>query len=416
MSSRKRRRVELDKDVYTAAQERISLAYDVHDQLVVGFSGGKDSTVCLEMVVEEARRRGKLPVPAIFFDEEAIPYETEHYVRRRYQSDEVEVHWYSVPVRHLNACSKKQPFWSCWDPDEEHLWCRSMPPESITWRDDKHLMRRLNPERQTVAERPTIPSTTPYVMINFTERFGVIGFVMGIRTAESMARYRNVRGLYENFMTGVGQHGEATYRHVYPIYDWQHEDVWRAIVQNGWDYNEAYDIMEAAGMTLAEQRCAPPYGAEPIRGLWRFKSCHPELWDKMVERVPGANTAAMYAREGFYSAVLKPEGATWEDYIRDELEKFGEPMRTVMAKRIKAELSKHYRRTDDPILDSVPHPETGVSWGRLAHLAVRGDFKSRKTLLRAQPGTEEQSWATYLAEREKLADSGKLPRRGRYVG
>ena len=413
---RKRRRVELNKDVYTAAKERIELAYEVHDQLVVGFSGGKDSTVCLEMVVDEARRQGKLPVPVVFYDEEAIPFETERYVRRRAESSEIEMYWYSVPVRHLNACSKKQPFWSCWDPDEEHLWCRPMPPESVKWNDDPDLMLCLDPTKQTVAERPTIPDTTPYVMRKFMDRFGFIGFVMGIRTAESMARYRNVRGLYENFMTGVYHTGESTYRQLYPIYDWSHADVWRAIVQNGWDYNEAYDIMEAAGMSLAEQRCAPPYGAEPIQGLWRFKSCHPELWDKMVERVPGANTAAMYARKGFYSAVLRPEGMNWEEYIRQELEKFGEPMRTVMAKRIRAEMSKHYRRTDDPILDDVPHPETGVSWERLAHLAVRGDFKSRKTLMHARPGEEEAAWSSYQAARDRLAAEGRLPRRGRYVG
>ena len=46
-------------DVYTAARERISWVFDTFDRVYVSFSAGKDSTVMLHMVADEAMRRGE---------------------------------------------------------------------------------------------------------------------------------------------------------------------------------------------------------------------------------------------------------------------------------------------------------------------------------------------------------------------
>jgi predicted phosphoadenosine phosphosulfate sulfurtransferase len=73
--------VTLDKDVLTLARERMAVAFDRFDEVAVSFSGGKDSTVALHVSLDEARRRGQR-LRVFFFDEEAIPYETEAYVRR----------------------------------------------------------------------------------------------------------------------------------------------------------------------------------------------------------------------------------------------------------------------------------------------------------------------------------------------
>ena len=46
-------------DVYSAAKERISLTFDMLNKFYVAFSGGKDSTVMLHMVMNEAIKRNK---------------------------------------------------------------------------------------------------------------------------------------------------------------------------------------------------------------------------------------------------------------------------------------------------------------------------------------------------------------------
>jgi predicted phosphoadenosine phosphosulfate sulfurtransferase len=64
------------------ALDRIRHAYSVSDYQIVLFSGGKDSSTVLNLVIEVATELGRLPVPVLFIDEEAIPPETVEYVDR----------------------------------------------------------------------------------------------------------------------------------------------------------------------------------------------------------------------------------------------------------------------------------------------------------------------------------------------
>lgn len=48
-------RQELETDVFTAARQRMAYVYEVFETVVVSWSGGKDSSVCLELAREAAR-------------------------------------------------------------------------------------------------------------------------------------------------------------------------------------------------------------------------------------------------------------------------------------------------------------------------------------------------------------------------
>ena len=48
-----------DTNVLTAARERVAYAFDNFAKVSVSFSGGKDSTVMLHLVMDEAIRRGR---------------------------------------------------------------------------------------------------------------------------------------------------------------------------------------------------------------------------------------------------------------------------------------------------------------------------------------------------------------------
>src|SRR5262245_8227141 len=104
-----RKKSYIDKDVLTAANERIEYLFKCFDKVSVSFSGGKDSTACLHLTLDIARRLGKLPLRVIFFDEEAIHPPTVEYVQRVSKWPELAFEWYCITIRHRNACSNEQP-------------------------------------------------------------------------------------------------------------------------------------------------------------------------------------------------------------------------------------------------------------------------------------------------------------------
>ncbi len=364
----------IDRHVHELAVERIHRAYDLFDTVAVMFSGGKDSTACLNLVLEVAKERGIQKVPIHHFDEEAIPYETEQYVRRVSQLPEVEFYWWCLPVRHRNACSVKNPWWFPWGPEDEAKWVRPLPSEAIT---------ELEGYPSDPAQRITIPEING--LIFKPEIHGNVGIVMGIRADESLTRTRAILSGRRREDVHILKYDEGTAQgniyKVYPVYDWSTKDIWTAPKRFGWDYNTAYDLMDKAGIRPNDQRCAPPYGEEPMRGLYQFRELFPDIWGKMQERVDGAATAARYSNTVLYSYgsnPTKPDNMTWHEFIRFWIEKHPEPYKSEVAERVKGFIQNHYNKTNEPILDKVAHPRTGVSWDFLLKIAVRGDFKNRK--------------------------------------
>ena len=108
---------------------------------------------------------------------------------------------------------------------------------------------------------------------------------------------------------------------MYPIYDWKTKDIW---IYHGKfhdkPYNELYNYMHLAGLTINQMRICQPYGDDQRRGLWLFHIIEPETWAKVVTRVNGANGGALYVQEwgniNGYRKITKPPGHTWESFSK----------------------------------------------------------------------------------------------------
>lgn len=370
---------DIDKDVYTLALERINRTYDIFDNVVVMFSGGKDSTVCLNLTLEVAKERNKLPLDVYFFDEEAIPYETIDYVTRVADLPEVNMNWLCLPVKHRNGCSRKHPHWYPWAPEDKEKWTRPYPThESVIGIEDIPLFPK------NINERPSVPECNGLLFP--PQDWGEVGIIMGIRSEESLTRYRTILQTgegkrYEDYMINLkSKTALANCVKVCPIYDMKTVDVWSAPNKYNWDYNTTYDILEKVGLTHLQQRCAPPYGEEPMRGLWQYSIAFPELWDKMQKRVPGAATAARYANTELYAfggLPEKPKDTSWTEFIQYFLNKHPEPYRSKISSVINDFVKVHKQKTKDPIM-GTHHPASGIGWKFLLRIAMRGDFKGRK--------------------------------------
>lgn len=397
MSGKILKKKKINTSVLDLAYERINRAFDLYDTISVSFSGGKDSTACLNLTLEVAKQRKKLPLRVFFHDEEAIPYQTEEYARRVASNPDIAFEWYCLPVKHRNACSRKSPWWSPWDPAESDLWVRSLPPEGIT-----HLKGfRVDGEPR---DRLSIPDTNGLLHDPFEH--GTAGMIMGIRGQESLIRNNSVsRRKEENYLIHLTNGtSKGNIWKVYPIYDWLTEDVWTAPEKFEWDYNHAYDVMEQYGIPLYGQRCSPAYGEEPLQKFRNYKTCFPEIWDKMSTRVPGANTAMLYSQTelwGYGKLVEKPVDVEWSDFIVHYIQKFSSQEASLVASNVRTLINQHYNKTTDPIVEKAAHPITGISWKGILSIAMRGDFKGRRTNTMSSKAAScigkdiDQAWKEY---------------------
>lgn len=301
----------LKDNVLEAAQQRINFAFDEFEKVYISFSAGKDSTVMLHLAMDEARRRDRTIGVLLIDLEGQYKLTIEHALEciAEYR-EHIELFWVCLPIHLRNAVSVYEPFWKCWDTEQKENWIREAPGFAIT-----------------------DPAYFPFFhdgmeFEEFVPEFGEwysegkkTCCMVGIRSDESLNRYRTissaVKERYQDkcYTTRVT---ENTWN-LYPIYDWRTEDIWIYHYKNqDKRYNQLYELMHKAGLAISQQRICQPYGDDQRRGLWLFHLIEPETWARVVARVNGANSGALYINESGaingYNAIQKPKGHTWESF------------------------------------------------------------------------------------------------------
>lgn len=359
-------RTDLTVDVFTAARQRMKLVYEKFETVVISWSGGKDSSSCLEIARETAREMGRLPIKVFFLDEEVIYPETLDLCYRHMSDPEIEFYWVCVPSIYRNACSEKEPDFIPFDPTKRALWTH-VPPKEAIW--PAGVEEDGTPKMSDWRIPPSIVKRAMYII--YGQEGKVFASITGLRTQESFVRLCGMMSS-GNFITKA-EHGMVGVR---LIYDWRASDVWLAIKENGWDYNKAYEKLWRAGGSPISTRVAPLFHAEAAEHLRNVMLFWPKFWPLVRRRVRGAQAVAIHG--GALHAVERWQNETWQNVAVRYLNGLGSKEdRDQMHAWVQRVLDDHNHHSGSPMQEEQDCARCGISWKRIARACARGDRQER---------------------------------------
>jgi len=298
----------LNKNVFDAALDRIRWLFDEFPNIIVGVSGGKDSTVLYHLCLQVAREKDRLPLSVLFIDQEAEWQGTVDIIREWMYNPDVTPKWYQMPIRLFNATSTVEHWLHCWDPEQKDLWVHEQDPVSV---------------KENV-----------YGTDRFGELFGAIlkkeypdtpsAYISGVRAEEAPKRYMAVTQYltYKDVTWGSIQNKSKHHYTFYPIYDWSYTDVWKAIHDNKWKYNRIYDLQYQYGLPIAEMRISNIHHETAVKSLFHLQEMEPDTYNKVTRRLAGIDMAGKMGIDDYFINDCPDMFKDWveyRDYLLDNL-------------------------------------------------------------------------------------------------
>lgn len=396
------KKIFIDESVISASRKRISKIFDDFEKIYISFSGGKDSTVMSHLVLDEAIKR-KRKVGLLIIDLEAQYTETIKHIEEMCEKykNHIDLHWFCGELLLRNGVSDFEPKWSAWDESKKNIWVRPKPElESDLSQYDFYVPHMEFEEFMVLFGKWYAGDSSCAAFI-------------GIRSDESLHRYRAItsekNGLTHKGYKWTTQVSKTLYN-IYPIYDWRTEDIWIYHLKNEHlEYNKIYDMMTRAGVKFSNQRLCQPFGDDQKKGLWLYHLLEPMTWYKLLNRVSGVNSGALYVQEtGNITGsmdVFKPDGHTWESYTNFLLKSLPSKMQVHYKERFVKFIAGWMQRGYKKIPDEAPHSLEvkcwAPSWKRMVRCILRNDYYC-KGLGQTQPKSEAYEKFKAIKHKRKL--------------
>lgn len=303
-------------NVYQKSQERLKILFEEFDNITISFSGGKDSGVMLNLVIDYMRKHNiTRKIGVMHLDCEAQYQMTTDYVTKTLSENQdlFEVHWICLPLQTHCATSMHQSFWIPWEKAKQDIWVRQLPENCMNEDNHPYSFFKKGMSDYEFQEK----FSTWYHESKGAKRTACL---VGIRTQESLNRWRAIFSdrNYRNY-NGLNWTKEMTKNvyNAYPIHDYLTEDIWTANAKFNWKYNKIYDLFYQAGVPVERMRVASPFNDWATESLKLYRVIDPDNWGRMVGRVNGVNFTGIYGGTtamGWQSIKLPPNH-TWESYM-----------------------------------------------------------------------------------------------------
>ena len=412
----------LEKNVLEAALDRLHIMFENFDNIYFSFSGGKDSSVMVQLANMVAKEMGK-KFDVLYIDLEAqYRYTIEHVEEIKRLSQIRDFYHIALPMALRNAISVLQPKWICWEEESKHLWVRNMPEDSINIDNCPFPWFKKGEEFEEF-------------IIQFADWYQKkykksVACGIGIRTDESLNRFRTI-AFQEHKITFQGHNWTTKVKYneryidvynFYPIYDWKTEDIWGAVSQLDLKFNYVYELLYKNGVSIYEQRLCQPYGDDQKNGLDQFKALEYDTWGKVLNRVNGVNFGNIYCKTTALGNIksCKPDFMSWQEYTVFLLESIGLYNRDLMLhyyRKIKKFMLWHKNKYGIE-LNQIPdyadakleNRKKVISWRRIARAIEKNDFYLKRLSFAQTKNDDRQlmelihKWDNLLSKKTKTDD------------
>lgn len=328
-------------NVYEALQQRFHYLFQEFEHIFVSFSGGKDSGLLLNLLLDFRQKYYPERTIGVFHQDFEAQYTvTTEYIERTFarleKEDHVEPYWVCLPMATRTALSSYQMYWYPWDDTKEEAWIRPLPdhPYVISLKNNRMTTYRYKMHQEDLAKQFGR-------WYRLSHGKGKTVCLLGIRANESLQRYSGIMNKKYGYQNSCWI--SKQFKDVWcasPMYDWGISDVWHAIYQFHYDYNRLYDLYYMAGLKPEQMRVASPFNDYAKDSLNLYRVIDPEIWVKLIGRVQGANFGAIYGKSKAmgYKSVTLPEGHTWESYTKFLLSTLPTRLRNNYVKKFKTSI------------------------------------------------------------------------------
>ena len=285
----------LKQNVYEALLERLQFIFCEFENIYISFSGGKDSGLLLNLVLDFRKKYYPDRQIGVFHQDFEAQYTvTTQYIERTFEriKGEAELYWVCLPMATRTALSSYEMYWYPWDDTKKEQWVRQMPDKEYVINLDHNPITTY---RYRMHQEDLAKQFGRWYRKSHGDKKTVC--LLGIRADESLQRYSGFLNKKYGYKDECWI--SKQFKNVWcasPLYDWKANDIWHANYLFSYDYNKLYDLYYKAGLTVSQMRVASPFNDYSKDALNLYRVIDTEIWCRLVGRVQGANFAAIYGR------------------------------------------------------------------------------------------------------------------------
>ena len=231
----------MEKSVYDALLERLQFIFEEFENIYVSFSGGKDSGLLLNILLDFRKKYYPDRKIGVFHQDFEAQYTvTTEYVERTFErvKDEVEPYWVCLPMATRTALSSYEMYWYPWDDKKAECWVRPMPKHDYVINLENNPMTTY---RYKMHQEDLAKQFGRWYRLSHGNKKTVC--LLGMRADESLQRYSGFLNKKYGYKgeCWISKHFKDVWC-ASPLYDWSLNDVWHANYLFDYDYNRLYDL------------------------------------------------------------------------------------------------------------------------------------------------------------------------------